>query len=80
MPSTEGLFHRASAQWGGDAPDAEQSKEFAGRICADLGVRDIATLQKMEWSRLNEIGNAVAVKMAATLANFAVQAIPAGPD
>ncbi|MBN2320883.1 MAG: carboxylesterase/lipase family protein, partial [Acidobacteria bacterium] len=65
MPSAEGLFHRASAQsgGGGDAPGAEQSREYAGRVCAELGVRDIAALQKMEWSRLNAIGNAVAAKM-----------------
>jgi para-nitrobenzyl esterase len=65
MPSAAGLFHRASAQsgGGGDAPGAEQSGEYARRVCAELGVRDIAALQKMEWSRLNEIGNAVAAKM-----------------
>jgi para-nitrobenzyl esterase len=65
MPSAEGLFHRASAQsgGGGDAPGAEQSREYAGRVCAELGVKDIASLQKMEWSRLNAIGNAVAAKI-----------------
>jgi para-nitrobenzyl esterase len=65
MPSAEGLFHRASAQsgGGGDAPSAEQSREYARRVCAELGVKDIAALQKMGWSRLNEIGNAVAAKM-----------------
>jgi para-nitrobenzyl esterase len=65
MPSAEGLFHRASAQSGGsgDAPSAAQSKEYARRVCAKLGVKDIAALQKMGWSRLNEIGNAVAAKM-----------------
>ena len=65
MPSAEGLIHRASAQsgGGGNPPSAEQSREFAKRVIAELGVKDIAALQKMEWARLNEIGNAVAAKM-----------------
>jgi para-nitrobenzyl esterase len=65
MPSAAGLIHRASAQsgGGGDAPSAEQSREYAKRVIAELGVRDIAALQKMEWARLNEIGNDVAAKM-----------------
>jgi para-nitrobenzyl esterase len=65
MPSAAGLIHRASAQsgGGGDAPSGEQSGEYAKRVIAELGVKDIAALQKMEWARLNEIGNAVAAKM-----------------
>jgi len=65
MESAAGLFHRASAQsgGGGDAPSAEQSREYARRVFAELGVRDIASLQKMEWSRLNAVGSAVAARM-----------------
>jgi para-nitrobenzyl esterase len=65
MPSAAGLIHRASAQsgGGGDAPSADQSKEYAKQVFAELGVRNIAALQKMEWARLNEIGNAVAAKI-----------------
>ena len=65
MPSAAGLIHRASAQsgGGGDAPSGEQSREYAKRVIAELGVKDIAALQKMEWANLNEIGNAVAAKM-----------------
>jgi para-nitrobenzyl esterase len=65
MPSAVGLIHRASAQsgGGGDAPSAEQSREYAKRVLAELGVRDIGALQKMDWSRLNAIGGAVAAKM-----------------
>lgn len=65
MPSAAGLIHRASAQsgGGGDAPDAGQSGEYARRVIAQLGVRDIAALQKMEWSRLNRVGSAVAAAM-----------------
>jgi para-nitrobenzyl esterase len=65
MPSAEGLIHRASPQsgGGGNPPSGEQSREFARRVIAELGVRDIAALQKMEWARLNEIGNAVVAKM-----------------
>ena len=65
MPSAEGLIHRASAQsgGGGNPPGAEQSREFAKRVIAELGVKDIAALQKMEWAKLNEVANAVAAKM-----------------
>jgi para-nitrobenzyl esterase len=65
MPSARGLIHRASAQsgGGGNPPSGEQSRELARRIIAELGVTDIPALQKMEWARLNEIGNAVIAKM-----------------
>ncbi len=65
MPSAAGLIHRASAQsgGGGDAPSAEQSSEYAKRVFAELGVRDMATLQKMDWAKLNALGEAVAAKM-----------------
>ncbi len=69
MPSAKGLVHRASAQsgGGGNPPDREQSRELARRICAELGVRDLAALQKVEWGRLNEVGNSVVAKMNAAL-------------
>ncbi len=65
MPSAAGLIHRASVQsgGGGNPPSAEQSREFAKQVMAELGVKDIAALQKMEWAKLNEIGNAAAAKM-----------------
>jgi len=65
MPSAEGLIHRASAQsgGGGNPPDAGQSSEYAKRVIAKLGVKDIAALQKIEWARLNEIANRVAAEM-----------------
>src|SRR5690349_16416504 len=65
MPSAEGLIHRASAQsgGGGNPPGAEESREYAKQVIAELGVKDIASLQKMEWAKLNEISNAVAAKM-----------------
>ena len=65
MPSAQGLIHRASAQsgGGGNPPGAEQSRELARRVIAELGVKDMAALQKMEWARLNEIGNAVIARM-----------------
>ena len=44
-------------------PAAEQSRELAKRLIAELGVKDMAALQKMEWARLNEVGNAVIAKM-----------------
>ena len=77
MPSAQGLIHRASAQsgGGGNNPDGEQSKELAKRVIAELGVKDMAALQKMEWARLNEVGNAVVAKMNAA---GGPGAIPAG--
>jgi para-nitrobenzyl esterase len=65
MPSAEGLIHRASAQsgGGGNPPGAEESSEYAKRVFAELGVKDIAALQKLEWAKLNEVSNAVAAKM-----------------
>jgi para-nitrobenzyl esterase len=65
MPSADGLIHRASAQsgGGGNPPSGEQSREFAKRVLAELGVKDIVALQKMEWSKMNAIGEAVAAKM-----------------
>jgi para-nitrobenzyl esterase len=67
MPSAAGLFHRASAQsgGGGNIPSAEQSRELARQIMKELGLRpnDLASLQKMEWARLNAAGNAAVAKV-----------------
>ena len=65
MPSAEGLIHRASAQsgGGGNPPGIEESREYGKRVIAELGVKDVAALQKMDWARLNEVSNAVAAKM-----------------
>ena len=65
MPSAQGLIHRASAQsgGGGNPPSGEQSRELARRVIAELGVKDMAALQKMDWAKLNEIGNAVVAKV-----------------
>jgi para-nitrobenzyl esterase len=65
MPSAQGLIHRASAQsgGGGNPPSGERSRELAKNIIAELGVKDMAELQKVEWARLNAVGNAVVAKM-----------------
>jgi para-nitrobenzyl esterase len=67
MPSAKGLIHRASVQSGGGSnlPSAEQSKEFARQVIKSLGIapNDIGALQKMDWDKLNQAGNAVADKM-----------------
>ena len=70
MPSAQGLIHRASAQsgGGGNPPSAEQSRELTRRLIAELGVKDIAALQKMDWARLNEAGNAVVAAMSPPIA------------
>jgi len=77
MPLAKGLIHRASVQSGGGSnlPTAEQSKEFARQVIKALGIapNDITALQKMDWARLNDAGNAVADKM-----NPPVQG-PSGP-
>jgi len=67
MPSAAGLFHRASVQsgGGGNFPSAEQSREYARQVMKELGLQpnDIASLQKMEWSRLNGAATAAAEKI-----------------
>ena len=67
MPSASGLIHRASVQsgGGGNIPDAAQTREFTRQVIKELGVSkgDIGALQKMEWSKLIETGNAVAAKI-----------------
>jgi para-nitrobenzyl esterase len=65
MPSAQGLIHRASAQsgGGGNPPGTDQSRELARRVIAELGVSDVSSLQKVEWARLNAVGNAVIAKM-----------------
>jgi para-nitrobenzyl esterase len=66
MPSAAGLFHRASVQsgGGGNPPSGEQSKELSRLLMSELGLpaNDIASLQKMEWSKLVAAGNAAIVK------------------
>ncbi len=61
MPSAQGLIHRASVQsgGGGNPPSAEQSRDLTRRLVAELGVKDMAALQKMDWARLSAAGNAV---------------------
>ena len=68
MPSAAGLFNKMSVQSGGLAnpPSGEQSKEVAKQIVKELGLRpkDIASLQKMPWAKLNATGDAVIAKIA----------------
>lgn len=67
MPSAAGLFHCASAQsgGGGNIPTKEQQREVARVVMKDLGLapNDIASLQKMDWEKLNAAGNAAARKI-----------------
>jgi para-nitrobenzyl esterase len=67
MPAAVGLFHRASAQsgGGGNIPTKDQQRELARQVMKDLGLapNDIASLQKMEWSKLVAAGNAAAAKI-----------------
>jgi para-nitrobenzyl esterase len=67
MPSATGLYHRASVQsgGGGNAPSADQSREYARQVMKELGLsaNDMASLQKMDWAKLNEAANSAAAKM-----------------
>jgi para-nitrobenzyl esterase len=67
MPSAAGLFHRAGVQsgGGGNIPGKDQSKELARQLMKELGLRsnDVASLQKMEWEKLNTAGNAAIAKL-----------------
>jgi len=67
MPSAAGLFHRAAAQsgGGGNIPTKEQQREVSRQLMKDLGLasNDIASLQKMEWSKLFAAGNAAVAKV-----------------
>ena len=67
MPSAKGLFQRASVQsgGGGNFPSGDQSKEYARQVMKELGLQpnDLASLQKMEWSKLNEASSAAAAKI-----------------
>ena len=67
MPSAAGLFHRASVQSGGGSnlPEAEQARELSRELMKELGLgpRDLASLQKMDWAKLNAAGNAVIARL-----------------
>src|SRR6476469_3133851 len=67
MPSAAGLFHRASVQscGGGNIPGIDQSRELARQLMKELGLQpnDLASLQKMEWAKLNAAGNAAIAKL-----------------
>src|SRR5689334_1350631 len=72
MPSAAGLFQRAAVQsgGGGNIPGKEQSRELARQFMKELGLKsnDLASLQQIEWAKLNEAGNAAIAKLS-----------PAGP-
>ena len=67
MPSAAGLFQRASVQsgGGGNIPTKEQQREVGRQMMKDLGLapNDLASLQKMEWSKLVAAGNAAISKI-----------------
>jgi para-nitrobenzyl esterase len=82
MPSAAGLIHRASVQsgGGGNIPSGEQSREFSRQVMKELALapNDIASLRKMEWSKLFAAGNAVATKMNPPVRGF-MFGPPSGP-
>ena len=80
MPSAAGLFHRAAVQsgGGGNSPGKEQSRELARQFMKELGLgpNDLASLQKMDWAKLNAAGNAAIAKLSPAAP---AQAGPGGP-
>jgi para-nitrobenzyl esterase len=82
MPAAAGLFHRASVQsgGGGNPPGAEQSRELSRKIMTELGLasNDLASLQKMEWSKLNAAANAAAAKINGPMPRTLGMGAPAG--
>jgi len=65
MPSAKGLFHRAAIQsGGGGAGSAEERREFTRMIVKELGIapNDIAAMQKLSWSQLDEAAVAAGEK------------------
>ncbi len=67
MPSAAGLFHRAGVQsgGGGNPPSGEQARELTKQLMAglDLQPNDMASLKKVEWSKLFAAGNAAIAKI-----------------
>jgi para-nitrobenzyl esterase len=67
MPAATGLYHCASAQsgGGGNIPTREQQKEVTRVVMKDLGLasNDIASLQKMDWTKLVAAGNAAVARI-----------------
>ena len=66
MPSAKGLFHRAAIQSGGGFyGPSDESKAFARQLVKHLGIapNDIATLQKMDWAKLNAATDATQGEM-----------------
>ncbi len=67
MPSASGLFHRASVQsgGGGNPPTSEQARVLTKELMVELDLQpnDIASLQKVEWSKLFAAGNAAIAKV-----------------
>jgi para-nitrobenzyl esterase len=77
MSSAAGLFHRAALQSAGPGnhPEAAQSRELARQLMKDLGLppNDLASLQKMEWAKLNAACDAAAAKINASARAAAAQ-------
>ena len=69
MQAAAGSFHRAAIMsgGGGNIPSAEQSRDFARAVVRRLDIGSgrgaLEALQKMEWSKLIEIGNSVAAEI-----------------
>src|SRR5271157_703336 len=83
MPSAAELFHRASVQsgGGGNPPSGEQSRELSRQIMKELGLQpsDLASLQKMEWAKLNVAATAAAAKINPPAPRTLGMGSPAGP-
>ena len=83
MPSAAGLFHRASVQsgGGGNIPTKEQQREVSRQLMKELGLgaNDLASLQKIEWSKLMAAGNAAVGKVNPPFRGFGGPFAPGPP-
>ena len=82
MPSAKGLIHRASVQSGGGGaiPTGEESKEFSRQLMKELGIQrnDMASLQKMDWTHLNDVAGSVSDKMQVPMPRLSFFPLPKG--
>ena len=79
MPSAKGMIHRAIVQsgGGGNIPSADQSRAFAREVVKEVGAKDMAALQVMDWATLFAAGNRVADRISGPRA---IGPLGPGPD
>ncbi|EQB34219.1 carboxylesterase/lipase family protein [Sphingobium ummariense] len=85
MERAAGLYHRAIVMsgGGGNIPSGDQTREFSRQVVRRLGIGTGAAaldaLQKMEWAKLFETGNAVAAEINGPATGFPGPGAPPPP-